>query len=65
MASQPDWPSDGDVLEVGCGAGWFWAEAAPHLSSHLRILLTDISPGMVKEASVRVRENGHWKQVQS
>jgi SAM-dependent methyltransferase len=64
LASQPDWPADGDVLEVGCGAGWFWAEAAPYLSQHLRIQLTDISPGMVKQAVSQARENGHWNQVQ-
>jgi SAM-dependent methyltransferase len=63
LASQPDWPSDGDVLEVGCGAGWFWAEAAPYLSPSLRIQLTDISSGMVKEAVIRARENGHWNQA--
>jgi SAM-dependent methyltransferase len=64
LASQPDWPSDGDVLEVGCGAGWFWAEAAPYLSSDLRLQLTDISPGMVKQAVSQARENGDWNQVQ-
>jgi len=64
LASQPDWPPDGKVLEVGCGAGWFWAEAATHLSPGLRIQLTDLSPGMVKEAVVRVRETAHWRQVE-
>jgi SAM-dependent methyltransferase len=64
LASQPDWPSEGDVLEVGCGAGWFWRKAVPYLPPGLRIQLTDLSPGMVKEALIRVRKNGHWKQVQ-
>jgi SAM-dependent methyltransferase len=64
LASQPDWPSDGNVLEVGCGAGWFWAEAAPYLSPDLRLQLTDISSGMVKQAVTRARDNGHWNQVQ-
>jgi SAM-dependent methyltransferase len=63
LASQADWPSDGDVLEVGCGAGWFWAEAAPYLSPGLRLQLTDISHGMMKEAVKRARENGHWTRV--
>jgi SAM-dependent methyltransferase len=63
LASQSDWPSDGDVLEVGCGAGWFWAEASPYLPPSLRIQLTDISFGMVKQAVTQVRENGHWNQV--
>jgi ubiquinone/menaquinone biosynthesis C-methylase UbiE len=64
LASQPDWPSDGDVLEVGCGAGWFWAEAAPYLSPGLRVQLTDISPGMVRQALIRARENGHWTRLE-
>jgi SAM-dependent methyltransferase len=64
LASQPDWPSEGDVLEAGCGAGWFWREAVPYLPPGLRVQLTDLSPGMVKEAWIQVRKNGHWKQVQ-
>jgi SAM-dependent methyltransferase len=63
LGAQLDWPSDGNVLEVGCGAGWFWAEAAPYLSPRLRLFLTDISPGMVKQAVIRARENGHWNQI--
>ena len=63
LASQADWPPDGDALEVGCGAGWFWAEAAPYLSPGLRIQLTDISPAMVKEAVIRARQHGHWSWV--
>ena len=51
------------MLEVGCGAGWFWAEAAPYLSPGLRIQLTDFSPGMVKEAVIRARETDHWNGV--
>ena len=64
LASQPDWPPKGDALEVGCGAGWFWAEAAPYLSSGLRIQLTDISPAMVKEAVMHAREHSHWTCVE-
>jgi SAM-dependent methyltransferase len=64
LAAQPNWPSNGDVLEVGCGAGWFWAEAAPYLPPDLRIELTDISPGMVQQAVIHARENGHWARLQ-
>jgi SAM-dependent methyltransferase len=64
LASQLDWPAAGEVLEVGCGAGWFWAEAAPNLSPDLRIWLTDLSPGMVREALIRARETSRWSQME-
>jgi len=51
------------VLEVGCGAGWFWREAPRYLSPSLRIQLTDLSFGMVREAVIRARENRHWYEV--
>lgn len=54
LAAQPDWPGDGDVLEVGCGAGWFWAKSASLLPAGLRLRLTDLSLGMVSEALSRV-----------
>ena len=28
MKQQIDWPAAGDVLEVGCGPGWLWADGA-------------------------------------
>jgi SAM-dependent methyltransferase len=54
VAMQIDWPAGARVLEVGCGAGWLWAEASAHLPSGLRLILTDLSPGMVDEAVGRV-----------
>jgi SAM-dependent methyltransferase len=54
LAALLDWPADADVLEVGCGPGWFWAEAADRLPPGLRLTLTDLSPGMVAEARQRV-----------
>ena len=63
LAAQPDWPRAGSVLEVGCGPGWFWADAAPFVNSGLRLQLTDLSVGMVAEAIERVRGIGHWDRV--
>jgi SAM-dependent methyltransferase len=54
LVSQIDWPTEGEVLEVGCGPGWLWAEAARSLPPGLRLTLTDLSPGMVAEAHERV-----------
>lgn len=45
------------VLEVGCGAGWLWEHLAPQLPTGVSLTLTDLSAGMVEEATARVR--GH------
>jgi SAM-dependent methyltransferase len=55
LASQIDWPPRGDVLEVGCGPGWLWAEAGDVVANDLRLTLTDLSPAMVRLAGDRVR----------
>lgn len=43
------------VLDIGCGAGWFWSAAAPQLPGALQVTLADRSEGMVAEALTRVR----------
>ena len=48
------------MLEVGCGAGWMWAEAAARLPGDLDLTLTDVSPGMVDEAVERVGSLGRY-----
>jgi SAM-dependent methyltransferase len=63
VATQIAWPARARVLEVGCGAGWLWAEASAHLPSGLRLTLTDLSPGMVAEAVGRVAGLGRHRQV--
>jgi SAM-dependent methyltransferase len=52
VKQQIDWPAGGDVLEVGCGPGWLWADGAG-LPAGLRLTLTDLSPGMVEVARQR------------
>src|SRR5580692_1241179 len=64
LAAQPAWPVTGEVLEIGCGAGWFWAEARPFVGAALRLQLTDLSPGMVAEATQRVGGLGVWDRVE-
>ena len=51
-----DWSGIRTALECGCGTGRFWDNDA--LSRSLSITLTDLSPGMVDEATHRVREHG-------
>jgi ubiquinone/menaquinone biosynthesis C-methylase UbiE len=54
VVAQIDWTVSKDILEVGCGPGWLWAEAAPELPDDLRLTLTDLSPGMVEAAVERI-----------
>lgn len=55
IAAQRTWRAGEAVLEVGCGAGWFWEKAAGALPPDLAITLCDLSPGMVAEATARAR----------
>src|SRR5690606_22290056 len=63
LATQIAWPAGAQVLEVGCGAGWMWAEASARLSSDLDLTLTDLSEGMVAEAVGRVRPLGRYRRI--
>jgi SAM-dependent methyltransferase len=62
-ATQVPWPDGAEVLEVGCGAGWVWAEAMAEIPSGLHLTLTDLSPGMLDEALARVTATGHYASV--
>lgn len=51
-----DWSQVADVLEAGCGTGMFWTDGVAPTS--IDLTLTDLSPGMVDEASARARGAG-------
>ena len=38
------------VLEIGCGDGSFWTENRARLPEDIRVTLSDISPGMLRDA---------------
>jgi SAM-dependent methyltransferase len=63
LASQVEWPPAARVLEVGCGAGWMWAEASARLPGDLDLTLTDLSRGMVTEAVDRVGSLGRYRRA--
>jgi len=53
VAQQLPLKSGDQILDVGCGPGWFWAATAESLSGNLNLTLCDLSPGMVQEAVER------------
>ena len=57
-------PAGARVLEVGCGAGWLWEQAVGTWPSDVALTLTDLSPGMVKEACARVVATGRFSNVE-
>jgi SAM-dependent methyltransferase len=57
LLAQIDLPSHASVLELGCGVGSFWVTNREHIPPGWRMTLTDLSPGMVREAARRL--SGH------
>lgn len=56
-------PRGGRLLEIGCGPGWMWPRAARQLPGGLRLTLTDLSDGMVRECRPRVAESGAAESI--
>lgn len=44
-------PAAARLLEIGCGPGGLWAENRDRIPAGWRLLLTDLSPGMVQQAA--------------
>jgi SAM-dependent methyltransferase len=65
LVAQLDWPPAGDILEVGCGPGWLWAEGAAGLPRGLRLTLTDLSAGMVDVARERAAVLSPFEAVEA
>jgi ubiquinone/menaquinone biosynthesis C-methylase UbiE len=65
VLAQIDWPTAADVLEVGCGPGWLWAEETADLPGGLRLTLIDLSPGMVAVAADRARSTSRIAVVEA
>jgi ubiquinone/menaquinone biosynthesis C-methylase UbiE len=53
-----DLPTDAHVLELGAGPGWLWKENAARLPGGWKVILSDVSPGMVAEAQANLAGSG-------
>ncbi|HEY4333819.1 MAG TPA: methyltransferase domain-containing protein [Ilumatobacteraceae bacterium] len=51
------------ILEAGCGTGRLWTEAGAPMPADIVLTLTDLSPGMVAEATQRVTASGRFAMV--
>ncbi|MCP3933974.1 MAG: methyltransferase domain-containing protein [Actinomycetia bacterium] len=51
------------ILECGCGAGWLWEETSIDIPTGVSITFTDLSEGMVAEATSRVASLGLFADV--
>ena len=58
-------PPGSQVLDVGCGPGWFWRAQAQHLPDGLRLALIDRSPGMIEEARVGIAATGRFGAIRT
>ncbi len=43
-------PEQSRILELGCGPAWLWRQNSDRIPAGWRVLLTDLSPGMVDQA---------------
>lgn len=56
-------PLDGNVLDIGCGPGWFWAKNADRLRPE-SLVLADLSEGMLVAARERLSSSHTIETVQ-
>jgi SAM-dependent methyltransferase len=65
LAGQAPWPANARILEVGCGTGAFWTDAARFVPDGAALTLTDLSPGMAETALGSARRAREWRSVQA
>lgn len=53
-----DLPRQSQLLELGCGTGYLWAGNASRVPSEWDVMLSDMSPGMVREARGNLADKG-------
>ena len=65
VAEELDWNGIHDVLDIGCGAGWFWCSTKGAVPRAVNLTLTDASDHMQKEAYKNVSARDHFQSVAS
>src|SRR5688500_10376956 len=61
LMQRMDLPTSARVLELGCGHGSIWAAQRAWIDKRWRLVLTDLSPGMLDEAKARLATLGDVK----
>jgi SAM-dependent methyltransferase len=64
IARHADLPADADVLDIGCGPGWLWAEGKGEFPDGLSLTLADFSPGMVVDAVKAAEAASRYAKVE-
>lgn len=54
-----EFPSEGKVLELGCGTGKFWVKNRDHIKQDLDICVSDFSKSMLKIAEENLKQVNH------
>jgi ubiquinone/menaquinone biosynthesis C-methylase UbiE len=49
-------PEQSRILELGCGPAWLWRHKRDRMPAGWRVVLTDLSPGMVDQARANLSE---------
>lgn len=56
---QFDLPEECSILELGCGPGWLWLKNMDRVPDGWEIALSDLSPGMLREAQQNLGASHH------
>ena len=64
IARHADLSAGADVLDIGCGPGWLWAEGRDVFPGALSLILADFSPGMVADAVKAAEAAGRYAGVE-
>jgi len=64
IARHADLPANADVLDIGCGPGWLWAEGKEAFPDGVSLTLADFSPGMVADAVKAAEAAGRYAGVE-